>query len=309
MSIDKTFGNDDERRLRRVLQGGASQFYPRHHVRLPEPKRSRRERPRCLPEGCRGMAAGDALARHRRAPAAGRACPGRDAPIAPARRLLPRTRTAIPRCGARCRSPPTVQAIRREPGIASRRCPSGCGRRASISRKASSLRTSTCLRPRWRHRRSGAGSLRFRSCSRASSTITARTPSFAYAGTSTGFRPNGSSCTARTCARASSASSASRRRSVATMAAARSGRSSRSTSTRCSSISSTAATCRRPTSTGPFRRFARGAGASSSLRCRRRWRASSSTSPAAPGCCAAPARIRARCCATSIRRRSPSSST
>jgi len=24
MSIDKTFGNDDERRLRRVLQGGAS---------------------------------------------------------------------------------------------------------------------------------------------------------------------------------------------------------------------------------------------------------------------------------------------
>ena len=79
----------------------------------------------------------------------------------------------------------------------------------------------------------GAGSRTSRSCSRASSTTTAPTRSFACAVTSAGFPPSGSSCTGRSCGRASSASSACRRRSAATTAAARSGRSSRNTSTRC----------------------------------------------------------------------------
>ena len=120
----------------------------------------------------------------------------------------------------------------------------------------------------------------------------------------------GRAAPARTCARASSASTASRRRSAAARAAAtqwtrRAGvrlRAARPSAQQRQPVAGrTRLGGRADSRVEPTPRARRAAA--------RRWRASSSTSRAAPGSCGAPARIRARCCATSIRRRSPTSST
>ena len=182
-------GTTTERRRRRAPQvRRVAHFIRGSHVRLPEPERARRDRsrssrPKAAAAWLRELPSLDIVARQQLVAARVRG----HAPIAPAGRLRARAGAAIRRCGARCRPPPTLQAIRREPGIRAEGFRAASGRRASISRRASSPRTSTCSRPRWRRRRSGAGSRRCRSCSRGSSTITARTRSCACAGTSAGF--------------------------------------------------------------------------------------------------------------------------
>ena len=134
----------------------------------------------------------------------------RDAPVAPARRLLARAQAlqyldAALGADRRQLFKQYVESLESAPKVSERHVAGEPRPRAGLHRRVPARARDGA----GASRRSGAGRRRCRSCSRASSTTTAPTPSFAYAGTSTGFPPNGWSCTARTCARASSASSAS----------------------------------------------------------------------------------------------------